>query len=162
MSTSAPAYGVQIICTYEDSPRYGRTAWIDFEDLEDEEQADLVIGELTGRSNAPYPDSWIDDGTYEVNAVYGLGPRLAAMASDDEMQGLMLQTWVDLAIAIQQLDEWEVAPFLAWADTDHSWLPGYDEMRPPDDAVLWFRCCANASPPGLCSSLEPAPAAAPS
>lgn len=141
--SNAPTYGVLIRCTIENSHREGRMAWIDLEELEDEEHADFLVGQLTGKTDDPYPDSWHDEGTFEVERTQGLGRRLACLASDAEMPGLVMQTWADLAAAIQELELVEIAPFLAWADEEDSWLPGYG-VHPPCDAVLWFRCSGAA------------------
>lgn len=141
MTISSPAYGILIRCALEDDPRQGQTDWINLLEVEDEDDIQSIIDCLTGKACDPYPDTWIDEGTFEVAEVRGLGPRLAAFACDE--QGPLLDTLTDLATALQMLQPHEVAPFLAWAETEGSyWLPGYASDiggQTPEDAVEMYR-----------------------
>lgn len=140
---TAPAYGVRICCTIEDDPREGITAWIDLEEVENQEDVQSLIDCLTGRADDPYPDSWIEDGTFEVVEVRGMGPRLAAICSDQN--GPLVDSLTDLAAAIQMLEAEEVASFMTWAEGDGGdwWMPGHAHGvggQLPEDVVLGFRC----------------------
>jgi hypothetical protein len=137
MISVAPTYGVLIRCVLEEDPNEGRTVWLDLKEVEDEEHIQFEIDCITGRTNDPYPESWINEGTFEVAQISGLGPRLAAIASDAD--GPLIESLADLATALQMLKPEEVAPFLAWAESSgDSWLPGYG-IHPPEDAVEMYR-----------------------
>ena len=142
---STPAQGVLIACTIEDAPQEGRAVWIDLLNVEDSEDIQYLIDTLTGRAADPYPETWNEDGTFEVRKVLGLGPRLSALASDED--GPLVETLADLAAALQSLPSDQVEPFLAWAEGDDGrwWLPGYaSDMggQLPEDAVFLFSLTA--------------------
>ena len=117
-----PTYGVLIECVIEDDDRYGLTSWIDLEEIETSEDAQQVIDFVTGKDQDPYPDSWIDEGTFRVSHVRGLPPRLSAYATDDG--GPLADTLADLATALRMLSAEQKGPFLTWADSGY-WQPGY-------------------------------------
>lgn len=136
-----PAHGVLIVCTIEDALQEGQSAWIDLLDVENCEDIQYRIDVLTGRAADPYPETWIEDGTFEVRKVLGLGPRLSALASD--VGGPLVETLSDLAVALNSLPSDQVEPFLAWAEGPGGtwWLPGYaSDMggQLPEDAVAMF------------------------
>ena len=135
-----PAFGVLFRCITENDPRCGNEAWIDLEQLEDEDHAEYLIGNVTGKSFDPYPDAWNDEGTFEVAEVRGLGPRLAALATDAE--GPFSAVLADLATAIQELEPHQQVSFLAWAESSDGswWLPGHSEYggQLPEDALLMW------------------------
>lgn len=136
-----PAHGVLIVCTFEDAPQEGQSAWIDLLDVENSEDIQYRIDVLTGRAADPYPETWNEDGTFEVQKVRGLGPRLSALASD--VGGPLVETLVDLAAALNSLPSDQVEPFLAWAEGPGGtwWQPGYaSDMggQLPEDAVVMF------------------------
>ena len=140
---TAPTYGVLLCCTLEEDPREGNTVWIDLAEVEDGDHVQNLIDGLTGRADDPYPDTWNEEGTFEVVEVRGLGPRLSAIASD--MDGPLVDSLADLAEVLQMLEPEEVAPFLTWAESDAGswWLPGYGgadwSIHPPEDVVFMFR-----------------------
>jgi hypothetical protein len=140
MAELSPTHGVLIVCTIEDE-REGSAGWINLLEVEDSGDIQSRIDALTGRDADPYPETWIDDGTFEVRKVLGLGPRLSALASDAD--GPLVETLADLAEAIQSLPSDQVEDFLAWAEGPDGtwWQPGYaSDMggQLPADAVLCF------------------------
>ena len=144
----APAHGVLIACTIEDTPQEGATVWIDLLEVGDSENIQDLIDTLTGRAADPYPETWIEEGTFEVREARGLGPRLSALARDTE--GPIIDTLADLAAALQSLPPDQMEPFLAWAEGPGGewWLPGYMRVggQLPEDAVLLFSCTAALAP----------------
>lgn len=78
----------------------------------------------------------------------------------------MVNSLADIAEALQLLAPEEMAPFLAWAESEEGawWLPGYGgadwSIHPPEDAVLWFRCSA-AADAGAAAPCAPRPDASP-
>jgi hypothetical protein len=139
---NALTQGVLIVCTIEDAPQEGAAVWINLLEVEDSEDIQNRIDALTGRAVDPYPETWNEYGTFEVQEVRGLGPRLSALASDAGGP-LLVETLADLAEAIQSLPSDQVEDFLAWAEGPDGtwWLPGYASNmggQLPADAVLCF------------------------
>lgn len=140
-----PAIGVLIACALEEDQQQTRRVWIDLQAVSDAQQISDQIDQVTGKAADPHPHAWIDEGTYAVEAVRGLGPRLSALSREDADPGLLSQTLADLAAALQMLEPQEVAPFLAWAESEAGawWLPGYGgadwSAHPPEDVVCSFR-----------------------
>jgi len=147
----SPAYGVLIECVMEDDPRYGSTSWIDLLTVETSEDIQEIIDSTTGRDQDPYPDSWNEEGTFEVSEVRGLGPRLSAYAKD--VVGPFVDTLTALATALQILSPEQRGSFLAWAELS-SWPPGYlpDTGGHTSGDVVEQFLCETVSPTDLAAA----------
>lgn len=145
MTSEIPEHGVQIECTLEDEPRFGHKAWINIEEVKDEEHVQFLIDSLTGRNLDPYPDSWNEEGTFKVIARNGLG--VLAEHEDGNFVGS-----IDALISVvDALDRSELPVFVEWAQSSgHWWQPGItSDLWPIDDVISCFRDAVliNSCPP---------------
>ncbi len=149
MSTEPPTYGLSL-CAEVARPGTNGMNWdtgeedcitrsllIDFLRIEGKDHLQAEIDRLEGKDSDPYPDTFNSD-FFEVDHVFGLTGRLAAMCRDIPGQGK--NTWLDIAWCLQNIETNVCSSFLEWAESPMGswWLPGYG-VHAVEDVVEEFR-----------------------